>query len=221
MKKTLENKLAYIVDFDNVFQLGPHGFVRENEAFFFQIVRQIEESFLEQRGQNRMQAASADICNLVVDLGGDAGDFANCRFVEFYFKPFGRDESLVLLRERIFGQSQNTDEIVFRQAFQLDADWESTLKFGDKVCRLRNVERARCDEKDVIGADCAIFCIDRGALYDREQIPLDAFAGDFRPGTSGAAAGGNFINLVNEDDAGVFGAADCLAWLYAASIWLI
>ena len=69
-------------------------------------------------------------------------------------------------------------EVVDRQRDELDADREAPLQLGDQVRRLRQVERARRDEQDVVGLDHPVLGRDRRALDERQQVALHALARD-------------------------------------------
>ena len=60
------------------------------------------------------------------------------------------------------------------------------------------MEGAGCDEQDMVGLHRPIFGGDRGALDQRQKIPLHALAGNAPPAHVG---NGNFIDLVQEHDA--------------------
>ena len=68
------------------------------------------------------------------------------------------------------------------------------------------MEGACGDEEDVVGGDHAVLGVDGGALDDGEDVALDAFAADV--GAVTALAAGDFVDLVEEDHAGVFDALD-------------
>jgi hypothetical protein len=68
------------------------------------------------------------------------------------------------------------------------------------------VERAGGDEEDVVGRDHAVLGVDRGAFDDGQNVALHAFARDV--GAVAAFAAGDLVDLVEEDDAGVFDALD-------------
>ncbi len=80
------------------------------------------------------------------------------------------------------------------------------MQFGDQIAGLGNVEGACGYEQDVIGADHAIACVDRGAFDYGENVALHAFARNVR--TMAAFAAGDLVDFVEEDDAGVFDAID-------------
>ena len=105
-----------------------------------------------------------------------------------------------------FGSVRMRTKSASRERRQLDADRQAPLKFRNQVGRLGDVERARGDEKNMVGADHAVARIDRGALDDRQDVALHAFARDVRTVTGFAA--GDLVDLIDEDDAHLFGALD-------------
>ena len=63
---------------------------------------------------------------------------------------------------------------------------------------LRNVERPRGDEEDVVGAHGAVLRGDRGALHDGQDVALHALARDV--GAVAAFPARDLVDLVEEDD---------------------
>ena len=115
---------------------------------------------------------------------------------------FGPKQCLILIGKRRARVLQDTDEIFFGQRFQLDADRQAALQFREQVARLGNVERARCNEQDVVGLHRAIFGRDRRPLDQRQKVTLDAFTAD-RPAAD--VADRDLVDLVEEYDAIGFG----------------
>ncbi len=66
------------------------------------------------------------------------------------------------------------------RGFEFDAYGKAALKFRDEVRGLGYVKRSGGDEQDVICAQHAVFCVDVGAFDDRQQVALNAFAGNIR-----------------------------------------
>jgi len=125
---------------------------------------------------------------------------------ELELQAFGLEQRGGLLDEGRFRLSQDADEVVDGERLQLDADGEAALQLWDQVARLRDVEGAGGDEEDVVGRDHAVLGIHRRALDDGQDVALHAFARDV--GTVAALAPGDLVDLVEEDDAGVFDALD-------------
>jgi hypothetical protein len=76
---------------------------------------------------------------------------------------------------------------------------KATLQFGNQVGGLGEVEGAAGDEQDVVGLDHAVLGADRGALHQRQEVPLHALARDL--GAVRLGARGDLVDLVEEDDA--------------------
>src|SRR5256885_1729583 len=87
---------------------------------------------------------------------------------------------------------------------QLHANGEAALKLGDQNRRAGDVKSARRDEKDVIGADHAVACVDGGAFDNGQNVALHAFARDIR--AMAGFASGHLIDLIDKDDAHLLGA---------------
>ena len=81
-----------------------------------------------------------------------------------------------------------------------DPDRKAALQLGDHVGRLRDVEGARRDEKDVVRPHHPVLRLDRRSLDEREEIPLDALARDVGP-AAGALLARDLVDLVQKDDA--------------------
>ena len=114
-------------------------------------------------------------------------------------QPFGRHQRGVLLDERVLRLGQDADEIVAPERFELDANRKAALKLGNQVRRLRDVERARGDEENVVRLDHPVLGVHGRAFDDRQDVALHAFAADVGPVS--ALAAGDLVDLVQEDDA--------------------
>src|SRR6185503_3192189 len=119
---------------------------------------------------------------------------------------FGGYQRDLLLDQRILRLVQNANEIVLGQVLQLDTNGKSSLKLGHQVAGLGGVERAGGDEQNIVGADDAVARGDRAAFDDGEQIALHALAGDVRAVL--AVGAGDFVELVEKNDAGLLDALD-------------
>ena len=84
-------------------------------------------------------------------------------------------------------------------ALQFDADRQPALQFGQQVRGLRNVERARRNEQNMVGLHRAVLGRDGGAFDQRQQIALHALARHVA--AHAALARANLVELVEEDDA--------------------
>ena len=119
---------------------------------------------------------------------------------------FGREQRGVLLDQRALRLGQDADEILASERLELDADREAALELRDQVGGFRDVERARRDEEDVVGAHHPVLGIHRRTLDDRQDVALHALAADV--GAVAALAAGDLVDLVDEDDARLLHALD-------------
>ena len=85
---------------------------------------------------------------------------------------------------------------------KLDADRQAALQFRQQVGRLRDVKCAGGDEQDVVCFHRPMLGVDGGALDQRQQVALHAFARNVS--TALAFAPRDFVYLVKEDDAILF-----------------
>ena len=102
----------------------------------------------------------------------------------------------------ILGLGENADEILLGERLQLHANGKAALQLRNQIAGLGDVERARGDEQNVVGAHHAVARVDRGAFDDRQNVALHAFAADV--GAVPAFASGDFVDFVEEDDAAAF-----------------
>ncbi len=119
----------------------------------------------------------------------------------------GFHQRFVLLGQGVFRLPKDANKVLTGQRLQLDPDRKPALKFGNEIGRLGDVKRARSDEQDVIGADRAVLGIDGRALDYRQQVALDALARNVGTASAGLAPG-DFVDFIDEDDAGLLGALD-------------
>src|SRR5262249_52798797 len=101
-------------------------------------------------------------------------------------------------------------EILFGQRVELDADREAALELRDQVRGLGDVERAGGDEENMVGLDETVLGVDLRAFDDRQQVSLDAFAGDIGPAPAALAAR-DLVDLAQENDPRRLRALDRLA----------
>ena len=73
------------------------------------------------------------------------------------------------------------------------------------------MKRASGDKEDIIGANRAVLGLDRRTLDNREQVALNAFAGDVGGISAPAATSRHFVDLVQKDDATLFRTTNRLA----------
>ena len=125
----------------------------------------------------------------------------------------GGHQRLVLADQVGLGLGQDAAEVVAGQRLQLDPDRQPPLQLGQQVRGLGHVEGARGDEQHVVGLHRPVLGRDGGALDQRQQVALHALAGDVGAGAVGA--GGDLVDLVDEDDAAVLGRARA-SWVSAS-----
>ncbi len=172
-------------------------------------VRGVERDLVQQPLHDRVEPPGADVLGARVHLHGDLGDRLH-RLRQKTQRHLLRPQQLHVLPDQgVLGLGQDADEILARQGLQLDPDGKAPLQLGDQVGGLGDVEGAGGDEQDVVGADHAVLGGHRGALDDRQEVPLDPLAGHV--GAVAAFAAGDLVQLVQEDDAGVLDPPDGLA----------
>src|SRR5690606_15117390 len=202
-----EDVTAQVLVLDDA--LEPFADVRgADDDAAFATLGELEEDVLEQRGHDGVQAARADVLEALVDLGGDASDLLDAVVGELEGDAFRGDQRLVLPQQRVLGLAEDADEVALRERAQLDADGEAPLELGHEVARLRDVERARGDEQDVLRAHEPVLGRDGAALDDGEQVALHALAADV--GADATAVARDLVDLVQEDDAALLGALERL-----------
>ena len=105
-------------------------------------------------------------------------------------------------RQRVVRFCQDTYEVFFCQRAQVDADWQTPLKFGQQVRWFRDMECARGNEQYMVGFDRTVFRADRCAFDQRQQVALNAFAADIA--ATGFLPRSHLVDLVKEHDAVLF-----------------
>src|SRR5208282_1081224 len=125
---------------------------------------------------------------------------------ELQLYAFGFEQRDVLPGKRRLRLGQDANEVFHGERLQLHANGKAALQFGNQVAGLRDVERACGYEKDVVGTDHAVARVDRRAFDDGKDVALHAFARNVR--TMAAFTAGDLVDLIEEDDAGVFHAID-------------
>jgi len=78
------------------------------------------------------------------------------------------------------------------------------LKLGNQIGRLGHVKRSRGDEQDVVGLHGAVLRAHCGAFDDRKEVTL--YALPRHVGAANVAVRAHLVDLVQEDDARLFGA---------------
>src|SRR3546814_10126913 len=117
-----------------------------------------------------LEAAGADILDLAVYLGGDAGDGAHAVVGEVHRDALGGDQRRILLGEARVGLLEDADEVLLGERLQLDTDGKAALEFGEKIARLGDMEGSRRDEEDMVGLHRQVFGGDRGAFAKRREM---------------------------------------------------
>ena len=163
-------------------------------------------NFLKQPLHDGEEAARADILGPFVHLHRHLGDFLQAVFGEFDGEAFGGQQGLILPDQRAFRFRQDTDQIVFGQGAEFDADRKSPLELGNQIGRLRHMKGPGGDEEDMIRHDRAMFGGDGAAFHDGEQVALHAFSGHI--GSHGALAPGDLVDLIQEHNPGLFYLSD-------------
>ena len=78
------------------------------------------------------------------------------------------------------GLGEDPDELLLPQRVELDANGKPALQLRNQIRRFRSGEGACRDEQDVVRPDHPVTGVHRRSLYDRQEVPLDAFPGDIR-----------------------------------------
>ncbi len=142
-------------------------------------------------------------------MDGDIGQGIDAVIGELEGEAFGFHQRLVLPDKARLGFRQDAAEVFLGQRTQFDADRQAALQFRQEVRRLGDMEGAGGDEEDVVGLHRAVLRRHRRAFDQRKQVALHAFARN--AGTHAAVAGGDLVDLVEEDDAVILDRTDRLA----------
>ena len=134
---------------------------------------------------------------------GDLGEAADGLGRNSRRHALGAEQGLVLLHLARVRGHEDALEVVDRERVELDPDGKPALQLGDQVGGLREVERARGDEEDVVGLHHAVARRYGGAFHQRQQVALHALARHVRALHLGAA--GDLVDLVEEHDAVLLG----------------
>src|SRR5213594_799989 len=143
--------------------------------------RGVERDLLQQPLHDRVEPPPPDVLRARVHLHRNVRDRLHRIRRELQGHLLRPQQLRVLLEQRVLRFRQDADEILARQGVELDADREAPLELGDEVRGLRDVKGAGRDEQDVVGAHDPVLGRDGRALHDRQQVPLDALAGDVGP----------------------------------------
>src|SRR5690606_33176109 len=148
---------------------------------------------------HRVQATSSDVLGALIDREGQFRQPANAIFGEFQLHVLGGQQGMILLGQRRIGVAQNAHEIIGGERVKLDADGKAALQFGNQVGRARQVEGARGNKQDVVGAHHSVLGVDGRSLDQGKQVALYALAGDVAAPVF--LTGRDLVDLVQEDDA--------------------
>ena len=158
-----------------------------------------ERNLVEHALHHGVQPPRPDVLDRGIDRDRHVRDGVDRIRRELERHALGLHQRHVLLDQRGLGLGQDPAEIVARERAQLDPDRQPALQLRQQVRRLREMERARGDEQDVVGLHRSMLGRDRGALDQREEIALHALARHV--GAVAAFAAGDLVDLVEEHDA--------------------
>ena len=156
-----------------------------------------------------MQAPCSDVLGALVHLEGNLRDLGDAILCEADLQILGAQQCLVLLREGAAWLRENALEVMGREGTEFHANGQAPLQFGNQVGGLGEVESAGRDEQDVVRLHAAVLGGNGGAFDQRQQIALHAFSRD--AAVARVIAHGDLVDLVDEDDAGLFGDFNRLA----------
>ena len=122
------------------------------------------------------------------------------------FRPSVSSSAMYCLMSAFFGSVRMRMKSASESELSSTRIGKRPWQLGDQVRGLRGVERAGRDEEDVVGADHAVARVDRGAFDDRKNVALHAFARNV--GAVAGFAAGDFVDLVDEEDAHLLDAID-------------
>ena len=122
----LQNKPAKVFIFDDVLEPVLH-IVGIDFDVLFREFRPFKENVLQQPLHDREQSARADVFRTIVDLNGRSGNLLQSFRSKFQDQTFRIQQRVVLLDESAAWFGQDSDEIIFGERFQLDANGKATL----------------------------------------------------------------------------------------------
>src|SRR6266852_1066507 len=203
--RILKDVAAQVLVLDDIGELFVHVGSIDLDVFLFQ-VGGFKGKLVEHFFQNGVQAAGANIFGLLVDAGGEFGDGGHGILGDVELHSFRLKQRHVLFDQGVLWLRQNAHKIFFLERLQLHADGQAALQLGDQVRRLADVEGAGGDKQNMVGANHAVAGVHRGAFDDGQNVALHTFAGDIR--SVAGFASGDFVDLVDKDDAHLLGALD-------------
>ena len=107
-----------------------------------------------------------------------------------------------MFHQGVPGFRQDAHQVALGQGLQFHANGKPALQFGYQVGRLGHVKRPGGDKQNMVGLHRAILGIDGRSFDNGQQIPLHAFPGHVGPQVLFPT--GDFIDLIQKDDAGLF-----------------
>jgi len=171
-------------------------------------LRGVEGELVEQAFEDGVEAPRADVLGAIVDRLGHGRDLVDGLVAHLDLESLGFEQRRVLADERVLRFGEDAHHVLARERFELDADGKSPLQLGDEIARLGDMKGAGGDEEDVMRFDRPILGGDGRALDDRQDVALHALARNV--GSAALLAAGDLVDLVDEDDAALFGAPDGL-----------
>src|SRR6202035_2545437 len=123
---------------------------------------------------------------------------------------FGAEKRAILLDETGLRLGQDAPEIVAAERLQFDADRQTSLQLRKEIRWLRLMEGTGSDEQDMIGPHGAVLGGHGGALDQRQELPLNAFAAHVAAAAVFAACT-DLVDFVEKDDAVLLDGFDGIA----------
>src|SRR3546814_307968 len=117
----------------------------------------IEADVLQYLLHHGLEAAGADILDLAVYLGGDAGDGAHAVVGEVHRDALGGDQRRILLGEARVGLLEDADEVLLGERLQLDTDGKAALEFRS--------EEHTSELQSLMRISYAVFCLKQQKTY--------------------------------------------------------
>ena len=161
------------------------------------MIFRFEADFFEQAFHHGLQAARPDILYRFVHASGQLGNFGDGIFGKVESDVFGTDKGFVLFNEIGPRFLEDAHEVFFGQRTKFHPDGQTSLKLRKHVRRFGDVEGTAGNEQNMVGLHRAVFCRDRRAFDERQEIALNAFAAD---GSAPHIGDCDLVDLVEEYD---------------------
>mmetsp|Transcript_16045 Transcript_16045/g.49648 ORF Transcript_16045/g.49648 Transcript_16045/m.49648 type:complete len:455 (+) Transcript_16045:16-1380(+) len=205
----LEDVLGHVGRDQHVVDLGFHVVDVDGDEVARRVVAGVERDVVEDALDARVEAPRADVLDGPIGQRRDACDLAHGAVRELQHDVL-RGQQRALLRDEVVRRLRE-DPVHVRlcERVELDADGQAALELRQQIRRLGLVERARRDEEDVVRVHVAVLRLDRRALDQRQQVPLDALRG--RVGAAVVRRVDDLVDLVDEHDPGLLDGRDGLA----------